>query len=546
MNDTELKQSNPLEKAKVKSWFDPTPASQKWLDEHPEEAAKAVGYVPQTFIPFPKFESNLTKPVLGYKKESETMSDQPAEKTDTLNDAIGHWLADPEEQKKYAGQCRTKMVKVKLYQLYFGTNMKAAKPVIDNQWIPAMLGVEQGQPWTTSPFDSWITAEPHADAWVKKMVENAPKKETASHDHVFETAKCKVCDTHWSKVDALRTKFWVETKAFAKKLNVPEKDQEQMIHECLGVKHLEDSDLNCEKAIEETTGTLEAVRLDECVDETWKVIGPEFKTVRSDITDKDQFAKLVLGIVGFPTMAKAILSMGYAAVMQKWNTGKDTLKPATPKNGTNGNGHTSKPPSNDFPPPPVYNYPPEPETKSVPPITTALTINSPELAALEAKKQEAAILIKSGLLPKDVNTPEKVIVLGMMAEALGINKMVAFNGINIVQGKPAVSPQLMMGLIRRSKFMESFSCIDDGKACTVKMKRVNEPEHVEMFTQEDAQKMGLATKDNWVKQPATMRKWRAISAAARVVFPDVLWGLASYTPEEMDPDAPVEAEFVEQ
>ncbi len=44
---------NPFADARVKAQFArPTPDAQRWLDEHPEEAAKAEGYVPQTLVPF--------------------------------------------------------------------------------------------------------------------------------------------------------------------------------------------------------------------------------------------------------------------------------------------------------------------------------------------------------------------------------------------------------------------------------------------------------------------------------------------------------------
>ena len=41
----------------------------------------------------------------------------------------------------------------------------------------------------------------------------------------------------------------------------------------------------------------------------------------------------------------------------------------------------------------------------------------------------------------------------------------------------------------------------------------------------------LSEKANWKQQPATMRKWRAISACCRVLFSDVIMGL--YTSEEV-------------
>lgn len=164
-------------------------------------------------------------------------------------------------------------------------------------------------------------------------------------------------------------------------------------------------------------------------------------------------------------------------------------------------------------------------------------------------RQQAADLCKTGFLPKAVDTPEKAIAIKMMSDALGIHWIVGLQGINVIGGKPTVSPQLMMALVYRSRQLEHFEWSDDGTTSTVKMKRVGQPLHVETFSMEDARRLkttewdgsskrtiSLADKSNWQQQPKTMRKWRAIAAACRIVFPDVTWGIASYTPEEMGAD----------
>jgi hypothetical protein len=86
---------------------------------------------------------------------------------------------------------------------------------------------------------------------------------------------------------------------------------------------------------------------------------------------------------------------------------------------------------------------------------------------------------------------------------------------------------------------------DDGRTCTVTMKRRGELAHVESFGMDDAERMmtseykngqrttiKLSEKYNWKSMPKVMRKWRAIGACARVVFPDVLGGM--YLREEVE------------
>ena len=153
----------------------------------------------------------------------------------------------------------------------------------------------------------------------------------------------------------------------------------------------------------------------------------------------------------------------------------------------------------------------------------------------DVMKQQAAIMLNSGFMPSAIKSESQILTIGMMGQALGIQPIVAINNINVIQGKPTVAPQLMLALIRRTGQLEDLKIEDDGTTCTVTMKRKGESAHVETFSMADAKAMQLDNKDNWRKQPKTMRKWRAISAAARIVFGDVIWGM--YTPEEMNPDA---------
>lgn len=207
-------------------------------------------------------------------------------------------------------------------------------------------------------------------------------------------------------------------------------------------------------------------------------------------------------------------------------------KPVDQPKPSNGNGN--KPPAQEN----------KPAMALVPQQPSAMTFASPEMARFEVMRQQAQVLLQSGFLPQSIRTPEQAIAIMMMGEAIGVKPIVALNTINIIQGKPTVSPQLMLALVRNSGQLENFSATDDGTTCTVKMKRKNELEHVETFSMQDASAMKLSDKDNWKKQPATMRKWRAIAAACRVVFPDVTWGIASYTAEELNPDVSVDIDGV--
>jgi hypothetical protein len=155
----------------------------------------------------------------------------------------------------------------------------------------------------------------------------------------------------------------------------------------------------------------------------------------------------------------------------------------------------------------------------------------------QAMLAQAETLAKSGFLPKSVRTKEQALAIMTMSRELGIGMWAGFNGINVIGGKPTISPQLMLALIHRSEQLESISITGDDEYCEVSMTRVGGNAHIERFTIQSAAKLGLANKDNWKKQPGVMLKWRAVSACARVVFPDIIIGF--YTPEEINPDLEV-------
>lgn len=152
----------------------------------------------------------------------------------------------------------------------------------------------------------------------------------------------------------------------------------------------------------------------------------------------------------------------------------------------------------------------------------------------ESMMRQADVMVKSGFLPQSIKNANQAVTIMMVGRELNIPPWQALNGINVIQGRPTVAPQLMLALIYRTGLSEDITVSGDDKAYTVTMKRKGQSPHTEVFTMKDAEKLGLSGKDNWRKQPATMLKWRAVAACARIVYPDVTMGL--YTTEEIAPD----------
>jgi hypothetical protein len=165
-----------------------------------------------------------------------------------------------------------------------------------------------------------------------------------------------------------------------------------------------------------------------------------------------------------------------------------------------------------------------------------------------AMKEQSNMLIKTGFLPPSIKTPEQVIAIALTGRELGIGMMESIRGINVIQGKPSVSPQLMLALARRTGEVEKFAVHAPGRpgvppdhtGAECHVKRKGEPEHVSVFGPKEAEALQLAGKDNYKKQAGVMYQWRAVAANLRVTFPDAISGL--YTPEEMGADVNVDDE----
>lgn len=153
----------------------------------------------------------------------------------------------------------------------------------------------------------------------------------------------------------------------------------------------------------------------------------------------------------------------------------------------------------------------------------------------------AGSLAKSGLMPNGLTKPEAILAIALKGQELGIGPMAAIAGITVIQGKPVVSPQLMLSLVERSGKLEDWKVVEESdQQVVVEFTRKGRTPVRKSFSMKDAQQMGLATKDNWKKQPRTMMQWRAISAAVRLAFPDVIDGC--YTAEELGVDMEVDGE----
>jgi hypothetical protein len=157
----------------------------------------------------------------------------------------------------------------------------------------------------------------------------------------------------------------------------------------------------------------------------------------------------------------------------------------------------------------------------------------PTANELDTMRNLAGILIKSGMIPQTIKTPEQAIVILLKSRELRLPPMQAFSSIAVVSGRPVLTAEVMLALIYRDfpkgviEFVESSL-----ERCVIKASRNGQNFSTFSFSMEDAKRAGLLGKGPWQQYPAAMMRARAISAMARAVFPDALAGCV-YTPEEL-------------
>lgn len=169
-------------------------------------------------------------------------------------------------------------------------------------------------------------------------------------------------------------------------------------------------------------------------------------------------------------------------------------------------------------------------------MSTELTLTSKD--NFDHAVKIAQTLAKSKMVPVSIQgKPEDIFAILVMGSELGVQPMQALQSINVIQGKPTISPQLMMAMVR-GKLPDPVIDIkanDEEKSITCKAARSKKDFEEGLYYEaiwdmDRAERMGLSIKDNYKKQAKTMLTWRAVAEAMRMTFPDIIMGF--YAEEE--------------
>lgn len=139
------------------------------------------------------------------------------------------------------------------------------------------------------------------------------------------------------------------------------------------------------------------------------------------------------------------------------------------------------------------------------------------------------------LLPEAYrDNPANVLLAVGLGAGMGLSPAESLYRIDVIQGKPCASAELIAANVRKAGHKLRVQIDDQAQSVTATIVRADDPDFPFTVTRDMAwaQRMGLASKDNYKKQPMTMLQWRAISGVARLACPEALYGV-QYTPDEI-------------
>jgi hypothetical protein len=152
-----------------------------------------------------------------------------------------------------------------------------------------------------------------------------------------------------------------------------------------------------------------------------------------------------------------------------------------------------------------------------------------DVSNLDQALRVSDLIAKSQFCPKQFqNKPGDVIVAIQIGQELGIKPMQALQNISVINGRPSVWGDAVLGICRQAVDFEYIKeSVDASRMiATCIVKRRNEPEITGTFSSEDAKKAGLWTKPGpWTQYPKRMLQMRARGFALRDAFADKLRGI---------------------
>ena len=161
--------------------------------------------------------------------------------------------------------------------------------------------------------------------------------------------------------------------------------------------------------------------------------------------------------------------------------------------------------------------------------------HEPQQLSIADQMQFSEIVTQGDMVPKAyAGKPANALIAIGLGQAMGLSPAESLYRIDVIQGKPTASAELIASNIRKAGHILRVEVDEPNMSVTATVYRADDPEFPHTVTRDMkwAQQMGLVNKDNYKKQPLTMLQWRAISGVGRLACPEALYGV-QYTPDEL-------------
>jgi hypothetical protein len=170
-------------------------------------------------------------------------------------------------------------------------------------------------------------------------------------------------------------------------------------------------------------------------------------------------------------------------------------------------------------------------TAELEPVKPRLRYTSPgvlRVTTIEDMLRLAEVIARSALVPESFRgKPADCVVAMQYGAEIGLSPMQALTSIAVINGRPTLWGDGLLGVVEGSGLMDSIKETDDGTTATCQVVRHGRPPTVRTFSMDDAKRANLLGKGPWTQYPGRMRQMRARSWALRDAFADVLKGIVA-------------------
>lgn len=147
----------------------------------------------------------------------------------------------------------------------------------------------------------------------------------------------------------------------------------------------------------------------------------------------------------------------------------------------------------------------------------------------------AVTLKNGGVLPKGIDTVQKMVVVLQAGREIGLQPIEALNSLYFVNGKVSMYGEAVPMQIMRAGHKITWGKCDKNEA-TVTITRGDDGQSMtQTFTMDEAKERGYTSNPIYQKYPENMLKWRVLGMVAKFIAPDALRGIG--IKEDMEVEA---------